>query len=42
MLSMSIGVASSILGESKISFIERADSASYEAKRDGKNRAVLA
>lgn len=40
-LSMSIGISCMILGESKISFIERADAASYEAKHNGKNQAIF-
>lgn len=39
---VSIGVATLIPGESKASFIRRADQATYVAKRQGKNLVVLA
>lgn len=39
-VSMSIGVSSAILGEPKLSFIERVDAACYAAKRNGRNQAA--
>lgn len=41
-VSMSIGIASAILGETMLTFVERADAACYSAKYNGKNQSVIA
>ncbi len=41
-VSISIGIANAILGETDISFVERADAACYVAKNNGRNQSAIA